>query len=429
MQEDSTNDIALLKAKIKELESELAETKLKLSTSTVEATELKSRQRLLEAQIETLKQGGNDTRLNEVLEQNRLLQEQLTQAKADLKKVKSGSTSVTLASLQEELKNAQEQLEIANRQKDLLQKSNDDYKKQLQDLQGKLASVGKSGSASLDQENKILRNIVNRQLKEQARRENARRVALDELRRLSVESATLKTQIDILSSPIVTLNAEEKEILQSLKASLEVDNQGNISTTINRPSADYSTTPKVPEEFRDVAEQAVQLFANRRFEEAAAKYQVILNAYSDSLYALSNLGVVRFQQQKYADAEKILREAVRLAPQDAFSHSILGIVLYQQGKYDDAVQILSRAVALDPKDPKTRNYLGIAASQKGWQEAAEQECRTAIELDDNYGDAHFNLAVIYATQSPPSKELAKRHYNKALALGVPRDDQLEKLLN
>ena len=142
-----------------------------------------------------------------------------------------------------------------------------------------------------------------------------------------------------------------------------------------------------------------------------------------------NLGVVRFQQQKYPEAEKALREAIRVAPNDAFSHSVLGIVLVQQEKYDDSIQILSRAVALDPNDAKTRNYLGISSSRKGLQEAVEQECRKAIELDEGYADAHFNLAVIYATQTPPAKELAKRHYNRARELGVPQDQELEKLIN
>jgi len=84
---------------------------------------------------------------------------------------------------------------------------------------------------------------------------------------------------------------------------------------------------------------------------------------------------------------------------------------------------------LDPNDAKTRNYLGISSSHRGLQEAAEQECRKAIELDEGYADAHFNLAVIYATQKPPSKELAKRHYTRALELGVPKDPELERLLN
>ena len=191
----------------------------------------------------------------------------------------------------------------------------------------------------------------------------------------------------------------------------------------------YSEKPRIPDEFKDTAAQATSLYNEKKFDESAAAYEKILAKYPQSIYALSNLGVVRFQQQKYPEAEKALREAIRVAPNDAFSHSVLGIALVQQEKYDDAIQILSRAVALDPADAKTRNYLGISSSRKGLQEAAEQECRKAIELDEGYGDAHFNLAVIYATQTPPAKELAKRHYGRALELGVPKDPELEKLIN
>ncbi|NJL19218.1 MAG: tetratricopeptide repeat protein [Bdellovibrionaceae bacterium] len=120
--------------------------------------------------------------------------------------------------------------------------------------------------------------------------------------------------------------------------------------------------------------------------------------------------------------------AIKLAPQDAFSHSILGIALYQQGKYDEAVKILSRATALDPNDPKTRNYLGIAASQKGWQEAAEQECRKAIEIDPQYGGRPFQPLRHLRHAETPGPRAGRRHYNRALELGVPRDPQLESLI-
>ncbi len=53
----------------------------------------------------------------------------------------------------------------------------------------------------------------------------------------------------------------------------------------------------------------------------------------------------------------------------------------------------------------------------------------AIAVKPGYADAHFNLAVIYATASPPSKELAKRHYTKATELGAEPDASLEKLLH
>jgi hypothetical protein len=37
--------------------------------------------------------------------------------------------------------------------------------------------------------------------------------------------------------------------------------------------------------------------------------------------------------------------------------------------------------------------------------------------------------VIYANEKPPSIELARYHYNKAVALGQPGNPDLEKMLN
>ena len=65
---------------------------------------------------------------------------------------------------------------------------------------------------------------------------------------------------------------------------------------------------------------------------------------------------------------------------------------------------------------------------KKTEEAAEKELLKAIEARPDYADAHFNLAVIFASQNPPSLELARKHYTKALALGMDKDPELEKLL-
>ena len=46
--------------------------------------------------------------------------------------------------------------------------------------------------------------------------------------------------------------------------------------------------------------------------------------------------------------------------------------------------------------------------------------REATSLDPLSREAHFNLAVVYATQTPPSTELAREHYDKAQKLGYER---------
>jgi len=43
-------------------------------------------------------------------------------------------------------------------------------------------------------------------------------------------------------------------------------------------------------------------------------------------------------------------------------------------------------------------------------------------------DAHFNLAVLYATSDPPNWDLAREHYQNALERGIKADAALEKLL-
>jgi Flp pilus assembly protein TadD/predicted nucleic acid-binding Zn-ribbon protein len=388
-----------------------------------------------------------DANVAALQQENTALRTKLASTEESLKKAAGGDMAGEMSSLRGQVDSLEKKLAEANAKSAELTRANEDYKKQITDLTGKLqmaGTVGKSDS-TLAKENAMLRSILDRQLKEQARREAARRLVLDEFKNLAVSTEALKTQMEVLSSPLLALSEEEQGMLKVSAPSLVAPEPAappaaaaggaagtaTLSSAAEKPASpeSYSEKPRIPEEFKDTAARATSLYNEKKFDEAAAAYQEILNKYPQSIYALSNLGVVRFQQQKYPEAEKPLREAIRVAPNDAFSHSVLGIVLVQQEKYDDAIQVLSRAVALDPNDAKTRNYLGISSSRKGLQEAAEQECRKAIELDDSYGDAHFNLAVIYATQTPPAKELAKRHYNRALELGVPKDQELEKLLN
>ena len=92
------------------------------------------------------------------------------------------------------------------------------------------------------------------------------------------------------------------------------------------------------------------------------------------------------------------------------------------------MESLSRAAQLDPEDARTQNYLGIALSQKGLRKPAETALRRAVLLQPGYGEAQNNLAVIYATQEPPFLELARWHYQRALASGHPKNAELEKML-
>jgi Flp pilus assembly protein TadD len=174
--------------------------------------------------------------------------------------------------------------------------------------------------------------------------------------------------------------------------------------------------------------EARAALALKQLDRAGIKYGSVLDIDPTNIVALSSMGAIRYQQNRYDEAEDYLRKAVAEAPNDAETRSLLGVVFYRKGLTEDSFNELTRAVALDPHNAEAHNYLGIVLSQKGWGAAGEQEIRRAIEINPQYADAHFNLAIIYAKQRTPNIELAKYHYKKALDLGAPADPQLEALL-
>jgi Flp pilus assembly protein TadD len=60
---------------------------------------------------------------------------------------------------------------------------------------------------------------------------------------------------------------------------------------------------------------------------------------------------------------------------------------------------------------------------------AESAFRKAIELNPKYAEVQNNLAVLYLMQQPPFVELARWHYQKAVALGFPRNPEIESMFD
>ncbi len=197
-------------------------------------------------------------------------------------------------------------------------------------------------------------------------------------------------------------------------------------STDNPPqtSSDYTVPaifkPNVPPDVVDLAWQAKQNFDKGKYRTAEKIYQEILTKTPNNLYSLSNLGVVYFRSGKLKAAELTLKKAVTLSPNDEFTHTTLGIVYYRQAKFDNALTELTKSLGLNPKKLQPRTIISESRrARKGWQEAAEKELLEAIKENPNYADAHFNLAVIYATSSPPSREQAKQHYTMATSSWAP----------
>ena len=194
------------------------------------------------------------------------------------------------------------------------------------------------------------------------------------------------------------------------------------------PNAEKKSIREMPFGTATLVVEAQKYFADRQYDKAETNYLQILQHDANNGLVLANLAAIEIQQNKLDDAEKHIQAALAQAPNDAYNLSLLGYLKFQQGKYDDALNALSRAAALDPQNPEIENYLGVTLSHKGLRQQAETALRKAIQLDPNYAAAHNNLAVIYISQQPPLPELARWHYEKALAAGQPPNPDLEKML-
>jgi len=145
-------------------------------------------------------------------------------------------------------------------------------------------------------------------------------------------------------------------------------------------------------------------------------------------YVLGTLAATQVELNRQGEAEATLKQALASDPNDPASLLMMGLLKYQQGQYDAALDSLSLSAKGAPDDPRAQYFLGKTLLHKGMRGQAESALRKAISLRPGWGEAHFSLAMIYATQQPtPFKELAQWHYQKALASGYPRNQEFERL--
>jgi len=481
--ETSKAEVQTLATRVTELEEERTQLIAARDTAQQEAAEAKS----------ALEKSAD------LIEANKQLEEKLSAAATQIEGMESDAAAkqeviaglnADLDKVRAELTLAQTKLKDDRERFDQLQLANDQLLKEYDEVTGALAAV-KLGDVTaaeaklIQQENEVLRGIIMRQIKEQARREQAYRLAQEEMERLEIRSDTLNDKINQLAKPTLELSAAEQEMLKrpvvtvlhastdAFSAQIEMlkpsaDNaapQTAVASGDGETAAPQQTEPTaaadassaqptdapassespataaspetaaadslaapMPPEVTALITEARDQFVRGNFAGAEELYQKFVELQPNNVVALANLGVSQFRQGKLTAAQLALEKALAVDPNDSFTLTTLGAVMIEQSRIEDAIGYLERANTSKADDAITLNYLGVASSQLGQFGKAEQSLRRAITVNPEYAEAHFNLAVIYATAKPPSIALAKRHYEKALELGSTPDKRLASML-
>ena len=183
-------------------------------------------------------------------------------------------------------------------------------------------------------------------------------------------------------------------------------------------------TPRI---LAEAVAEGNRAFEAKDYATARRAYERVLSLDPHNQMGLVNLGLVEFYAGDSAKSEDLLKKAVRQRLETAPAWLTLGMIYMDQNRFPEALAALSQAALHDPDNPRVQNFLGVVIGREGWIYGAQQKLRRAVELDPAYADAHYNLAVFYLQEKPPATELAKRHYFKAIELGVEKDPSMEKL--
>lgn len=264
-------------------------------------------------------------------------------------------------------------------------------------------------------ENRLTRNAA--ALEEANRTATASRAMKSQVEQLTREVTGLRARIEVFEAKATPYSAEELALFDAAPP--------QFTAAASRGNRDSSR--KISPEAAALAAEAQQNFAAKDYPKAEANYLDILKQDDQNAKSYANLATIQMEMGRLEEAEKNLRAALAVTPDDAFTLLLLGNLKFRQEKYDDALEALSKAAKLNPQSSEIQNLLGVTLSQKGLRGPAETALRRALQIDPNLGSAHNNLAVIYATQTPPLLELARWHYLKARANGHAKNAELEKL--
>jgi len=192
--------------------------------------------------------------------------------------------------------------------------------------------------------------------------------------------------------------------------------------------ADMNKTGMLPPHTKVLGERAVTAFSKKDWAAARKAYLEMLDLDDGNALIWANLGAVEQQAGDVPRAIECFENSIRYNPRLSQSWTALGLLMQQEGDAYKAISCFARAIHEDPEEARAHNYLAITMKGLGWADAAEAELQKAIALKPDYGIAHFNMALMLMERRPPALELARRHYGKALALGVAKDEVMERRL-
>src|SRR5690606_6877381 len=112
---------------------------------------------------------------------------------------------------------------------------------------------------------------------------------------------------------------------------------------------------RVSEGAQQAGEEAMTAPEKGRSADARRLFRTALTLAPGNAPILINLALIEYREKRYADAETLARSAAKSAPESGLPWLVLGVLQYEQNKLDAALASLAMSVYLEPKDARTHH--------------------------------------------------------------------------
>lgn len=141
--------------------------------------------------------------------------------------------------------------------------------------------------------------------------------------------------------------------------------------------------------------------------------------------AMVNIGRARLAQRRFAEAEALFRQAVRVRPGLDEAHYYVGLMLRMKDRANEAAAEFRKVLEINPDHARAHGNLGFLELEAGRTDAASAHLEKAVQLDPQDALALGALGSIRKDQG--RRDEAAALYRRVLALDPQNEEAREGL--
>lgn len=404
-------------ARVAELEQELTDTREQLARVTQERDALRAENEQLRAIVEL----NSPEKTKALLDQNLTLAEQLKRAEQHVAELEAqiGSSADQNTVLSRQLDTARAEADRIRDEMSALYEENMGYRRRVSDLTDRLNALEADlneqakkpvADPALAEENRLLREVIEKQRRTLSMQNQGLQLLMDTYRKMKEQRPEVVEAMQKLedeSNP--GLSDADRRLLEAVKA--------------GRDGGDAVREGLQAETLADLAAKA---FTKGRFTAAEQMYRTLYDLQPDHVAGLVNLGTILLYRNKCEEAVSYLEKATRLAPDLAIAAFQSGVAYYRLDLMEEARVMFRRTIELDPANAEAFFYLANIEGITNGAETALKYYAAAVKLRPDLGDAHYNMARLYAEMNRIPD--AARAYDRAVRNGALPDPEFENYL-